>query len=95
MLPKLNLIAGIRDLGGGVELLLQGADVDETGQQVGAAGLVVSTRGTGTTKGLLANNGAGALAVNVEVAGSVAQLVLGEADGLAVGGEDGSGETVL
>lgn len=92
---RLYLVARVRNLCSGIELFLQRADVDEPGQQVGAAGLVVCAGGTGTTKGLLADNGAGALAVDVEVAGGVAKLVLCKADGLAVTGEDGARQAVL
>lgn len=91
----LNFIAGVGYLRGGIELLLDGTNVDESGQQVRAAGLVVGTRSTGTTKGLLTNYGTSALAVDVEVTSSVAQLVLSKVDSLTVAGKDGAGETVL
>lgn len=92
---ELNLVAGIGDLGGGIELFLESTNVDESCEQVGAASFVVGTRGTGTTKGLLADDSAGALTIDVKVAGSIAQLILGEADGLTIGGKDGARETVL
>lgn len=67
----LDLVAGVLDLGQGSKLLLDSSDVDEAGQQVLATSLVVGTTGSRTTKGLLADNGTSALAVDVEVASSV------------------------
>ncbi|KAI6770572.1 hypothetical protein HG530_005201 [Fusarium avenaceum] len=91
----LNLVARVGDLGGGSELLLDGPNVDEASQEVLATGLVISTRGTRTTKGLLADNSTSALAVDVEVTGSVAELLLGEAGSLTVSSENGTSQAVV
>lgn len=91
----LNLIAGILDLGSRRELLLDAAGADEAGQKVQAAGLVVGARGAGAAERLLADDGSRALAVDVKVAGAVAQGVLGVDDGVAVRREDGAREAVL
>lgn len=91
----LNLVAGVLHLGSRNELLLNRPNVDESGQQVLAAGLVVGTAGSRASEGLLTHNGAGALAVDVEVASGVAELLLGDSDDLTVSGKHGTGETVL
>lgn len=92
---SLQLIAGVQDLSSRSKLLLQGPHVDEPVQQVGAASLVVCAGCPGTAEWLLAHNRARGLAVDVEVAGGVAQVLLGEANRLAVSSEDGTGKTVL
>lgn len=92
---SLSLVARVLNSSGGVELLLDRADVDEAQQQVLASSLVVGTRGTSTTEGLLANNGTSRLAVDVEVTSGVAELLLSEADSLAVGSEHGTSQAVL
>lgn len=95
LFDALSLVARVLNRSGGVELLLDGADVDEAQQQVLASSLVVGTRGTSTTEGLLANNGTSRLAVDVKVTSGVAELLLSEADRLAVGSEHGTSQAVL
>jgi len=91
----LDLVAGVSDLGGRSKLLLDSADIDEAGQEVLATSLVVGARGARTAEGLLTDDSASALAVDVEVAGGVAELLLSEASGLTVSSKDGTGETVV
>jgi hypothetical protein len=91
----LDLIAGVGDLGGRNELLLDGSNIDEAGQKVLATSLVVGSRGTRATEGLLANNGTSTLAVDVEVTGGVAEVLLGETRSLAISSEDSTSQTVV
>lgn len=95
LLSSLSIVAGVGNLVGRDKLLLDRPQTDEAGQQVATASLVVGTTGTGTTEGLLADNSTSALAVDVEVTGSVAQGIVGDAENLAVLGEDGAGQTVV
>src|SRR6476469_6436160 len=84
VLPVLGRDEGLLDRAGGGPA----EEVD------GGAGLVVGTRRTSAAEGLLADDGAGGLVVDVEVAGGEAQGVLGPGDGLAVLGDDRTGEGV-
>src|SRR6266567_5199344 len=58
------------------------------------AGFVVGAGGAGSAEGLLADDGAGRLVVDVEVAGGVLERRVGFGDGPLVGGEDRAGEAV-
>lgn len=89
------LVAGVGDLVRRDELLLDRAQADEAGEQVSATSLVVRTTGTGTTKRLLANNGTGALAVDVEVTGGVAEGLICYFKGLAVLREHGASQAIF
>ena len=92
-----RLLVGVARIGNGVcgdILLLDGAQADEAGHQVGAAGLVIGTASTGTAEGLLADNGTSALAVDVEVTSGVAEGLICDLDGGTVLGEHGTGQTV-
>jgi hypothetical protein len=91
----LDLVAGVGDLGSRSELLLDGSNIDEAGQEVLATSLVVGSRGARATEGLLADNGTSALAVDVEVTSSVAEVLLSEAGSLTVSSEDGTSQTVV
>lgn len=91
----LNLVAGVDDLVAADKVLLDGTHADEAGQQVSTAGLVIGTASSGTTEGLLADNSAGGLDVDVEVTGGVAESLLGEADGVAVLSKDCTGQGVV
>lgn len=88
-------IAGVFNLVGRNEFLLDRAQADEPREQVPAAGLIVGSACAGTAEGLLADNCTGALAVDVEVTRCVAESILRNVNGLAVLREDGAGETVL
>lgn len=93
-LSALVCVAGIFNGVGGDKLLLHGAQADEAGEQVGTASLVVGTAGTSTTERLLADDGTSALAVDIEVTGSVAQSIAGNLNGLTVLGKDRAGQTI-
>lgn len=88
-------VAGVGDVVGRAELLLDRTQADEARKQVSTARLVVGARGTRASEGLLSDDGAGALAVEVEVTGRVAQGVVGQTEHLAVPGEDGTRQTVI
>jgi len=91
----LDLVARVGDLGGRSELLLDGANIDEASQEVLATSLVVGTRGTRATEGLLADNGTSALAVDVEVTSGVAEVLLSEARSLTVSSEDSTSQAIV
>lgn len=74
---------------------LDGPGTDEAVKDSHRAGLVVGARGASTAERLLADNSARALVVDVEHTAAVAQQVASGHDGVAIGGEDGSGESVL
>ena len=90
-----HLITRIRDLANCEKLLFDAPDAHKAAEKVNAASLIIRATGPGTTKGLLTDDGAGALAIDVEVAGGITQGVFGEPDGGAVGGEDAAGEGVV
>jgi len=77
------------------EALLDSPHANKAAKQVGGASLVVGAGSPGATERLLANDSTSALDVDVEVASSVAELLLREADSLAVLREDRAGESVL
>lgn len=90
-------LVGVAGVGNGVgrdKLLLNRAQAHEARQEVGATSLVVGTTGTGTTEGLLANNGASALAVDIEVTSGVAKVLISNLHSVAVLSEDGASQTV-
>ena len=89
------LVARVGNLVRRDELLLDRAQADEAGEQVSATGLVVRTTGTRTTERLLANNSTGALAVDVEVTGGVAEGFVRNFKGLAVLGEHGASQAIF
>lgn len=89
------LVARVGNLVRRDELLLDRAQADEAGEQVSATGLVVRTTGTRTTERLLTNNSTGALAVDVEVTGGVAEGFVRNFKGLAVLGEHGASQAIF
>jgi hypothetical protein len=91
----LDLVAGVGDLGGRNELLLDSSNIDEAGQEVLATSLVVGSRGARATEGLLTDNSTSALAVDVEVASGVAEVLLSKAGSLTVSSKDSTGQTVV
>ena len=94
MTSKLS-IAGVSNRVRRHKLLLDRSQRHKPAQQVSAASLVVRATGTRTTEGLLADNGSGALAVDVEVTGGVAEGVAGAGDDVAVLCEDGARQAVF
>lgn len=90
----LHLVARVGNLLKRQEFLLDRPHADEAADQVGAASLVVGARSTSATKRLLADDGTGALAVDIEVTSRVPEGLLGEADGFPVLSEDGAGKGV-
>lgn len=74
--------------------LLDGTGGDEAGQDGGRSSLVVGAGGTSTTEGLLTDDGTGALVVDVEVSGSVAELVGAQDGSIAVLGEEGTSQGI-
>src|SRR5262245_61826716 len=84
----------VRGVGRGREVLLDRAGGDPADQVPEAAGLVVGAGGAGAAEGLLADDGAGGLVVDVEVAGGVAEAGLGGVDGGAVAREHSAGQGV-
>lgn len=93
--PSILCVAGISNVVGRAELLLDRPQADEARQEVGTAGLVVGPASSGTTERLLANHSASALAVDVEVAGRVAQSLVGKSDSLAILGEHRSRQAIV
>src|SRR5690625_2667942 len=78
----------------GDEGLLHRTRAGPTRQVLRRTGLVVGAGGPGTAEGLLTDDGTGGPVVDVEVAGREAQRLLGLGHGLAVAGDDGTGQGV-
>jgi len=78
---------GIAEVPCGQEGLLNGARRNPSFEIEPASGLVVRTGGACAAEGLLADDGAGGLVVDVEVSGCVAQHVHRLYDGAAVNGK--------
>lgn len=76
------------------KLLLHSPHTHKPSQQRRAPSLIIRAARSRPAKRLLPHHGAGALAVDIEIARGVPERVFGEADGAAVGGEDGAGEGV-
>lgn len=88
-------VAGV-DVGGRVDGgLLDSTGRNESVEDGDGTGLVVGTRGTSTTEGLLANDGTSALVVKVHHTRSVAEQVAGTDESVSVSREDGTGKSVL
>jgi hypothetical protein len=68
---------------------------DEPVENVDRTRLVVGPRCPSTSEWLLANHGASAFVVDVEVSSGVAEQVGSALEGESVRGEDGAGETVF
>ena len=76
------------------ERLLDRARADPADQVPHRAGLVVRPRGARAAEGLLPDDGARRLVVDVEVAGRVAERLVGLVERVAIVREDGAGERV-
>ena len=70
------------------------ARADPAQQVEDRAGLVVGAGGAGAAEGLLADDGAGGLVIDVEIAGGVAQTVEALLDRVAVLRENRAGQCV-
>src|SRR5690606_11750206 len=92
--PPRSAEEGITPVGGRDEGLLDGARARPAEQVQRAARLVVGARRAAPAEGLLADDGARGLVVDVEVAGGEAQRLGGPLDGVPIVGEDGPGEAV-
>jgi len=91
----LHDITRIRHLVTTNEILFDRANRDKPTQQVHAASLIIRAARPRPTKRLLPDNSASALAVDVEVAGRVAQRILREAHGGAVAREHRARQRIL
>lgn len=76
------------------EVLLDGTDRDPTEEVERGSRLVVGTRGTTSSKGLLTNDGTSGLVVDVKVTSSVAESTRGSEKGGTVLGKDAASEGV-
>jgi len=85
---------GVAEVPCGQEGLLNGARGNPSFEIEPASGLVVRTGGPCAAEGLLADDGAGGLVVDVEVSGCVAQDVHRLYNGAAVEGENRAGQGV-
>ena len=85
-----NLITRIPDLSTPHKILLDTPHTHKPAQQTHTPRFIVRPARPGAPERLLPDHGAGALAVDVEVAGGIAQGVFGVADAGAVAGEDGA-----
>lgn len=94
-IQNLLKVGGVDKVLDGDKVLLDGAHRDEAEQQGEAASLVVGTGSASTTEGLLANDGAGALVVDVEVTGSVTEQVGALDNVLAAAGKQRAGQAIL
>ena len=79
---------------GGNVCFLDATGADPADEVEDAAGLVVGAGRAGAAEGLATHHRACRLVVDVEVAGAMAQDVIGLDDGVAVAGDDGAGECV-
>lgn len=68
---------------------------DESGENAHTATLVVGARSPGASKGLLADDGTGALVVDVEVSGGVPQFRSHVHESSSLLGENGTSQTIL
>ena len=74
---------------------LDGTWADPAQKVERASSLVVGPATTCASEGLLSNNGAGRLVVDVEVSSAVPKGSNGRLDVSAVGGKDGTGQRIL
>ncbi len=91
---KILLHVGVAVVSGGHEGLLDDTRDDPADEVELTTGLVVGTAGTSTAEGLHTHNGAGRLVVDVEVAGSIAELVGELLDLEAVAAPNGAGQAI-
>jgi len=75
VLSYLDQVGGVMSLLDGQEFFLDTAGIDKPVKQIDATSFVVSPTSSRSSEGLLANNGASAFGVDVEVTGSASQLV--------------------
>ena len=91
---KILLHVSVTVVGGGHEGLLDDARDDPADEVELTTGLVVGTAGTSTAEGLHTDNGTCRLVVDVEVTGSVSELVGELLDLEAVAAPNGAGQTI-
>ena len=85
-----NLIARILHLPTAHKILFDTPHAHKPTQQVRRPGFIIRPARPRATERLLPNHGTGALAVDVEIASAVAQLLFCEVDGGTVFGEYGT-----